>query len=461
MNEQIEEVDLEWEEWDGNSPYLHHCIAGSIAGVAEHVLLYPVDTVKTHMQAYCSVCPNNPENMASNNPSTKAVCTGPPASVPSSSAQSLASTVYRNGTAAAAGASTSTSTAATSSSSTHAPNGMWTTMSNLINHGHSFNHQLKKNVARQSATLSASSISLSPNSASSSPSSSTTPSIQHFKNFKGYTRLWRGVQTMATGCIPAHALYFSSYEYTKSVLSTTTTSPTTGLTQTHLGTFGASIAGAISALCHDIVMTPMDTIKQRMQLGHYDSMAHAFRQIIQLEGWGGLYRSFNVTVMTNLPYGMIMVSTNEFLRGMLLDMKQQPLNGKPVRLDLQTTMIAGCGAGMVASAITAPLDRVKTRLQTQRMLHVFPMNTAVVSTNAKNAAQKPMACPKASAIVKASMEVQPHYSGFNDAFFSIVKEEGYIGLWRGLAPRLLTHTPAVAISWTAYEAAKKFLHDNL
>jgi len=54
-----EEIELEWEEWDGKSPFLHHCIAGSIAGVAEHTLLYPVDTVKTHMQAYCSVCPNN------------------------------------------------------------------------------------------------------------------------------------------------------------------------------------------------------------------------------------------------------------------------------------------------------------------------------------------------------------------------------------------------------------------
>lgn len=262
---------------------------------------------------------------------------------------------------------------------------------------------------------------------------------------------------MTIGCIPAHALYFSSYEYSKSILSTTTTSPKTGITQTQLGTLGASVAGAISALFHDLVMTPMDTIKQRMQLGHYDSMSHAYRQIIHLEGWGGLYRSFNVTVMTNLPYGMIMVSTNEFLRRVLMDMKRET-SGNVVPLDLQTTMLAGCGAGMVAAAFTCPLDRVKTRLQTQRMTAV--LSTSSTAAAANGSVRPTVACPKASAIVKASMDIQPHYTGFSDTFASIVKEEGYVGLWRGLAPRLLTHTPAVAISWTAYEAAKQFLHTH-
>lgn len=277
---------------------------------------------------------------------------------------------------------------------------------------------------------------------------------------------------MATGCIPAHALYFSSYEYTKSILSTTTTSPTTGITQTQLGTIGASVAGATSALFHDLVMTPMDTIKQRMQLGHYDSMSHAFRQIIQLEGWGGLYRSFNVTVMTNLPYGMIMVSTNEFLRGVLLNAKQQRQidDSKPVALDLQTTMLSGCGAGMIAAAVTSPFDRVKTRLQTQRLSSTSSSNSRKsslgnVKSNSNVGRKAPSVtatatCPKANTILKASMEIhQPHYTGISDAFSTIVKEEGYVGLWRGLVPRLLTHTPAVAISWTAYEGAKQCLHE--
>ena len=45
--------DLDWEEWDssGGLSFTHHCLAGSFAGVAEHTLLYPLDTVKTCWQS--------------------------------------------------------------------------------------------------------------------------------------------------------------------------------------------------------------------------------------------------------------------------------------------------------------------------------------------------------------------------------------------------------------------------
>ena len=96
----------------------------------------------------------------------------------------------------------------------------------------------------------------------------------------------------------------------------------------------------------------------------------------------------------------------------------------------------------MASAVTAPLDRVKTRLQTQRFGNAQPIYEELVK-----------ACPKA----KASVQSKLKYTGVMDAFQTIVKEEGFIGLFRGLAPRMMTHTPAVAISWTTYETAKKWL----
>lgn len=47
--------DLEWEEWRPDQiSFVHHMIAGSIAGLAEHVSLYPIDTIKTHLQ--CQRC---------------------------------------------------------------------------------------------------------------------------------------------------------------------------------------------------------------------------------------------------------------------------------------------------------------------------------------------------------------------------------------------------------------------
>lgn len=51
-------IDEDWEEWSPEKgSFLHHMLAGSAAGVAEHVSIFPIDTVKTHMQ--CQRCPVN------------------------------------------------------------------------------------------------------------------------------------------------------------------------------------------------------------------------------------------------------------------------------------------------------------------------------------------------------------------------------------------------------------------
>lgn len=52
-NEETE--DLEWEEWNPSEiTFINHMIAGSVAGLAEHVSLFPIDTIKTHIQ--CERC---------------------------------------------------------------------------------------------------------------------------------------------------------------------------------------------------------------------------------------------------------------------------------------------------------------------------------------------------------------------------------------------------------------------
>lgn len=49
------DAELEWEEWDSSKiSFLKHMIAGSIAGLAEHISTFPVDTLKTHIQ--CERC---------------------------------------------------------------------------------------------------------------------------------------------------------------------------------------------------------------------------------------------------------------------------------------------------------------------------------------------------------------------------------------------------------------------
>jgi solute carrier family 25 iron transporter 28/37 len=51
------DIDLEWEEWRAEDiSFIHHMVAGSLAGLAEHVTMFPIDTLKTHLQ--CERCIN-------------------------------------------------------------------------------------------------------------------------------------------------------------------------------------------------------------------------------------------------------------------------------------------------------------------------------------------------------------------------------------------------------------------
>ena len=44
-------VDDDWEEYDASKgPFAVHMIAGSCAGLAEHGIVYPIDTMKTYLQ---------------------------------------------------------------------------------------------------------------------------------------------------------------------------------------------------------------------------------------------------------------------------------------------------------------------------------------------------------------------------------------------------------------------------
>lgn len=331
-------TDEDWEEWDGSSPFWVHCVAGSLAGVVEHTAVYPLDTVRTHIQV-CASCLQRPK--------------------PRLQARTL-------------------------------PTGMWQTIRYLMNE--SAAATLKHNPQL--------------------PTTATPNSLEVLP--AGWRRLWRGVPTILLGCIPAHALYFSSYELVKA-----STLDSSG----HVTTYGSLAAGAAATTMHDLVMTPLDTLKQRMQLGHYESVTVGLRSVWQGEGFKALYRSFPVTLASNIPYGMLMVSTHETCKALWTP-------PEATHSSWQVILLSSSVAGFVASALTTPLDRIKTALQTQQL---------------------------APTCWKQDHCTRVHYHSWSDAARHIWQTEGLHGFARGLTPRVLAHTPAVAISWTTYETAKEYL----
>jgi solute carrier family 25 iron transporter 28/37 len=399
--------DEDWEEWDGKSPFWAHCVAGSLAGVVEHTAVYPLDTVRTHIQVACSACAQMRRSRAAASAAAGGAASSSGAASGAGLNSSLLHAALKYPLHPVGGSTVSTAAPTASATSHNLPVGMFQTIRYLMNE----------------PAVVASNAAASTVSAASSPSKPNNSYV-----FAGWMRLWRGVETVILGCVPAHALYFSSYEVVKSAF----TSKETG----QISPLGSSLAGAAAVVSHDLIMTPLDTVKQRMQLGHYGSVRLAIADMARSEGVRVFYRSFSVTLASNMPYGMIMVSVNEHLkqtaRHWLGDDSLPALGSSH---NWKTVVVSSSVAGLVASAATTPLDRVKTSLQTQHLL------------------------PTCYKIERSQCRLRTH-ANWREAALYIFETEGFRGFWRGMIPRVLSHTPAVAISWTTYETAKQFLMKN-
>lgn len=231
---------------------------------------------------------------------------------------------------------------------------------------------------------------------------------------EGVGGLYRGVTAVAAGAGPAHALHFAVYEYAKEAL---------GGNEQGLHPLKTAAAGCVATVVNDALMTPVDSVKQRLQVegSPYRGVLDAARSMARQEGLGAFFRSYRTTLVMNVPYTAMHFSVYETAKKVIL--KADESEEETLRVQL----VAGGLAGGSASAVTTPLDVVKTRLQ-----------TAGLTADGLN-----------------------KYGGAGGAVLpvlrQIVREEGMRALWQGLAPRVLFHIPAAAICWGTYESMKVLL----
>ena len=118
------------------------------------------------------------------------------------------------------------------------------------------------------------------------------------------------------------------------------------------------MAGALASFAHDAIMTPLDVCKQRMQLGlHTGGLVDCIREVARVEGPGALYRSLPTTLIMNLPYGAVMVATNESMKTLLNPSGEH---------NTGALLVSGGVAGATAAAATNPLDVAKVSSKGQQ-----------------------------------------------------------------------------------------------
>lgn len=245
---------------------------------------------------------------------------------------------------------------------------------------------------------------------------------------EGFPALWRGVPAVALSSGPAHALYFATYELVTQFLSSqtffksnNTLSGSSGSNKNTVNPLVTSIAGGCATIVGDGVMTPLDVVKQRMQLSskaRYTSTFECTRQVYANHGLRAFYAGYKATLLMNIPFTAVYFTGYETVKRALLDWRH--IDGD-AHFSASSHCVAGACAGAAAAAITNPLDVVKTRLQTQGEVGAR------------------------------------RYRGLVDALRSIRVEEGIPGLFRGVRARVLFHMPAAAVCWTTYEFCKHVL----
>ncbi|XP_026679663.1 mitoferrin-2 isoform X2 [Diaphorina citri] len=123
---------------------------------------------------------------------------------------------------------------------------------------------------------------------------------------EGVLRPLRGVNAVILGAAPAHALYFSCYEYLKDTFTNRT------LINNNVG-YG--LAGGMATMLHDGIMTPADVVKQRLQMYNspYRSMLETIRTVYRTEGLVAFYRSYTTQLAMNVPFQSIHFITYEVI----------------------------------------------------------------------------------------------------------------------------------------------------
>ncbi|KAB1202374.1 Protein MITOFERRINLIKE 1, chloroplastic [Morella rubra] len=226
---------------------------------------------------------------------------------------------------------------------------------------------------------------------------------------KGIIGFYTGVSAVIVGSTASSAVYFGTCELGKSLLSKFERYPSLLVPPT---------AGAMGNIVSSAIMVPKELITQRMQAGAKGRSWEVLLRILERDGVLGLYAGYSATLFRNLPAGVLSYSSFEYLKAAVMR-KTRKTHLEPIQ-----SVCCGALAGAISASITTPLDVVKTRLMTQ--LHGEAVNKAAAAM----------------------------YSGVTATVKQILKEEGWVGLSRGMGPRVVHSACFSALGYFAFETAR-------
>ncbi|KAI7755117.1 hypothetical protein M8C21_025987 [Ambrosia artemisiifolia] len=141
-------------------------------------------------------------------------------------------------------------------------------------------------------------------------------------------------------------------------------------------------------------------------------------RVVNEEGVRAFWKGNMVTIAHRLPYTAVNFYAYEQYKKLLKSIPSIGNNSGTAAADACLHFVGGGMSGITAATATYPLDLIRTRLAAQR-----------------------------STI---------YYNGIWHAFRTICRDEGVLGLYKGLGPTLLGVGPSIAISFSVYETLRTY-----
>lgn len=192
-----------------------------------------------------------------------------------------------------------------------------------------------------------------------------------------------------------------------------------------------AVAGGMAGVAAVVTTYPLDLIKTRLTLQKegvaadgtkyektYSGIVDCAVKVSRQEGVASLYKGIGCTIQGVIPFE----ATQFWFYGFIRDAREAQKKANGERLTNFDFLALGCVAGAVSQTTAYPFDLIRKRLMAQS---------------------------------KAKGMLETKYTGTWDAFGKIIKEEGFLGLYKGTVPNLLKVTPYAAIMWASYEQMKR------
>lgn len=188
------------------------------------------------------------------------------------------------------------------------------------------------------------------------------------------------------------------------------------------------IAGGAAGMMEALACHPLDTIKVRMQLSRRARAPGAKKrgfiktgaEIVKKETPLGLYKGLGAVLTGIVPKMAIRFTSFEAYKKLLENKETGVVSGKAV-------FLAGLAAGVTeAVAVVTPMEVIKIRLQAQHHSMADPLDI-------------------------------PKYRSAPHALYTVVKEEGFGALYRGVSLTALRQGSNQAVNFTAYTEFKSIL----